>query len=726
MKVLVRGVVQGVGFRPTVYRIATSMGLNGWVQNNGADVIIAIDRDAEEFVRRLRAELPPLARLDSVEIVDEEVVAEGFRIVPSSSGQRGVGIPNDSAICDDCLREMFTPGQRRYLYPFTNCTNCGARFTIIEDMPYDRAETSMRDFPMCPDCRNEYDDPMARRFHHQTISCPRCGPEYYLLDRNGRRIDVDDPIAFFAEQMERGAIGVAKSWGGMHICCSLPTLPRLRKWYHRDQKPFAVMVRDMDAVRRYGRPDEHEVELLTSPHRPVVLVPRTDEPVNEMISPGLGNVGLFLPYTEMQHILFRHLKSDALVMTSANTPGDPMVLRDSDALDLNAELYLLHNREILNRCDDSVVRSFGRNTFFLRKSRGHIPSPIEVRLKGQAVGVGAQENLTGAVIKDGRLFTTQHIGDGDSPRVVDFLEASIGHFRRLLGVSELDAVGMDMHPGYTNRRMAKEMAYRAGAELVEVQHHWAHAAALLVDAGLDEMVCLTLDGTGYGADGQAWGGEVLHATLDEYDRVAHLEGFPLLGGEMAVKDPRRLVFALSAKAGLPLPYFEDRDAAVLLKLMDRSVTTTGFGRVLDAVSCYLGICQTRTYDGEPAMKLEPFLERGRRSIPMKAEVRSGVVGTVDLFRQLVGSSGTREDRAYSFTAALLEALVDAAVDDASATGVDRIGLTGGVSYNSTICAMAKTMVEERGLVFVCPDRLPNGDGCVSSGQAAVALRKVGK
>ena len=397
MKVLVRGVVQGVGFRPTVYRIATSMGLNGWVQNNGADVIIAIDRDAEEFVRRLRAELPPLARLDSVEIVDEEVVAEGFRIVPSSSGQRGVGIPNDSAICDDCLREMFTPGQRRYLYPFTNCTNCGARFTIIEDMPYDRAETSMRDFPMCPDCRNEYDDPMARRFHHQTISCPRCGPEYYLLDRNGRRIDVDDPMAFFAEQMERGRSAWPRA-GGMHLLFAargpisgmVPPRP----------EAFAVM-NDMDAVRRYGRPDEHEVELLTSPHRPVVLVPRTDEPVNEMISPGLGNVGLFLPYTEMQHILFRHLKSDALVMTSANTPGEPMVLRDSDALDLNAELYLLHNREILNRCDDSVVRSFGRNTFFLRKSRGHIPSPIEVRLKGQAVGVGAQENLTGAVIKTG-------------------------------------------------------------------------------------------------------------------------------------------------------------------------------------------------------------------------------------------------------------------------------------------------------------------------------------
>jgi hydrogenase maturation protein HypF len=723
MRIVVRGVVQGVGFRPTVYRIATSMGLNGWVQNNGSNVIIAVDRDADEFVKRLHEELPPLARLDSVEIVEGDVHDEGFHIVPSSVGQRGVGIPNDSAMCDDCRREMLTPGGRRYHYPFTNCTNCGARFTIIEDLPYDRGKTSMHEFPMCPECRAEYDDPSARRFHHQTICCPRCGPHYYLLDEEGKRIAADDPVAYFAKQMERGAIGVAKSWGGMHLCCSLATLPRLRRWYRREQKPFAVMVRDMEAVRRYGRPDEHEEELLRSPHRPVVLVPRTGDPMNDLISPGLGNVGLFLPYTEMQHLLFHHLKEDALVMTSANTPGEPMVLRDSDALDLKAELYLLHDREILNRCDDTVVRSFGRNTFFLRKSRGHIPSPIDVGLKGSAVGVGAQENLAGAVIKDGRMYTTQYIGDGDSPRVIDFLDASIGHLRRLLGVDELDAVGVDLHPGYTNRRMAKEMAQSAGAELVEVQHHWAHAAALMLDAGLDEIVCLTLDGTGYGADGQAWGGEVLHATFDDYERVAHLEGFPLLGGEMAVRDPRRLVFALSARAGLPLPYFSERDASVLIKLMDRSVTTTGFGRVLDAVSCYLDICQVRTYDGEPAMKLEPYLERGSRTVPMKAELRSGIVGTVDLFRQLADSKGSKEDRAHSFTAALLEALVDAAADDASASGVKDIGLTGGVSYNTTICSLVKSMVEERGLRFVCPDRLPNGDGCISSGQAAVALKK---
>jgi len=725
MWIAIRGVVQGVGFRPTVYRIATSMGLNGWVQNNGADVLIAIDRDADKFINRLQSELPPLARIDSIQVTDgDDAIKKGFHIIPSSSGEHGVGIPNDSAVCDDCLREMSTPSNRRYMYPFTNCTNCGARFTIIEDLPYDRSKTSMSKFNMCKDCKAEYDDALARRFHHQTISCPQCGPHYYLLDHDGTPIEADDPIAHFAEQMRQGRIGVAKSWGGMHICCSLPTIPRLREWYHRDQKPFAVMIRDIEALRKYGNPNEHEVELITSFHRPVVLIPQTDEPINELISPGLDNVGLFLPYTEMHHILFSHLKDDALVMTSANTPGDPMVLDDVDALDLKAELYLLHDRKIVNRCDDSVVRSFNQNVFFLRKSRGHIPSPIDVGLKGQAVGIGAQENLTGAVINDGKLFTTQYIGDGTSPRVIDFLELSIDYLQRLLGVSELDAIGMDLHPGYSNRKLAKEIASDAGAELVEVQHHWAHAAALLLDAGIDETVCLTLDGTGYGDDGQAWGGEVIHTTLDNYRRVAHLEGFPLLGGEMAVRDPRRLVFALSAKADLPLPYFRDNEATILMKLMDKSIISTGFGRILDAVSCYFEICQKRTYDGEPAMKLEPHLARGKRNIPMKAELRSGVVNTTDTFRQLVASKGSIEDRAYSFTAALLESLVDAAADEAISLGIDNIGLTGGVSYNTTICAIVKSMVENRGLRFVCPNRLPNGDGGISSGQAAVALKKV--
>jgi hydrogenase maturation protein HypF len=349
---------------------------------------------------------------------------------------------------------MFDPRDRRHLFPFTNCTDCGARFTVIEDLPYDREKTSMRDFPICEECRREYEDPADRRFHHQTISCSKCGPSFYLLDEEGKRVE-GDAVRTFASLLEQGAIGVAKSWGGMHLCCTLPTLPKMREWYRRKEKPFAIMVRDLDAVHRYGDPEPFEEELLTSTHRPIVLIRKKESEVAELISPGLGNIGLFLPYTEMQQLLFHYLKLDALVMTSANVPGEPMVLRDEDALDLGAEYYLLHDRQIINRCDDSVVRAFGRSTFFIRKSRGHVPSSQPFDAKGSAIGVGAQENIAGALAFHGRIHQTQYIGDGSSYGVIEFLESALDYQMRLLGVDRVDVVGLDMHPGYTTRKLAK-------------------------------------------------------------------------------------------------------------------------------------------------------------------------------------------------------------------------------------------------------------------------------
>lgn len=726
MRIVVHGVVQGVGFRPTVHRVATSMGLNGFVLNNGSNVVIEVDRDAEEFAQRLREQLPPLATIDSLEIVkgmDERELGEGFRIVPSMSGQRGVSIPTDMAMCDRCRSEMLDPSDRRYLFPFTNCTDCGARFTIIEDLPYDREETAMRTFPMCDDCRREYSDPSNRRFHHQTVSCPRCGPSYYLMDGKGRRVE-GQPIPAFASLLEDGAIGVAKSWGGMHICCTLDSLERLRAWYRRREKPFAVMVRDMEAALRYSQPDGFERSLLLSPHRPIVLVPKRTSPITELISPGLGNIGLFLPYTEMQNLLFTYLGPDALVMTSANVPGEPMVLRDEDALSLGAEYYLMHDREIVNRCDDSVVRAFEGKTYYIRKSRGSIPSSLPLPMKGEAVGVGAQEHIAGALASGGRVYQTQHIGDGSSYGVIDFLESALGYQRRLLGVDRVQAVGVDLHPGYSTRRLGRSLAERWGAELVEVQHHWAHAAALMVDARLDEIVALTLDGTGYGADGAAWGGEVLHATFESYQRIGHLQELPLLGGEKAVYDVRRLAFAMSEMAGIGTDYFGDDEAVLLRKLMARSPRTTSLGRVLDALACHLGVCSYRSYDGEPAMKLERHLEAGREMEGIEVAREGNVVMTVPMFAQMAGLKGPVDDLARSYVKAVLTGLVDVAVDGAEARGLGAIGLTGGVSYNHTVSMLVKRMVEAKGLRFVCPDRLPNGDGCISTGQCAIALSRM--
>ncbi len=706
--------------------MATSLGLNGYVFNDGSGVVIEIEGDANEFIAQLKAHLPPLSRIDSLEIVDKsvaEAMEKGFKILPSQKGVKGVSVPNDVAICDPCKKEMFDPFNRRYHYPFTNCTDCGARFSIIEDLPYDREMTSMRSFPICEDCRREYEGKGDRRFHHQTISCSVCGPKYYLMDRSGRKIE-GEPISNFAANLHEGAIGVSKSWGGMHLCCTLATLPRFREWYRRKEKPFALMVRDMDAVERFSGPNQFEKELLLSSQRPIVLVSKKESEVTELISPGLGNIGIFLPYTEMQHLLFSYLAEDALIMTSANVPGDPMVINDLDALNLKADCYLMHDREIVNRCDDSVVRGFQGHTFYIRRSRGSVPSFVATRSSGSAIGMGGQEHIAGAVARDGRIYQTQYIGDASSYGVMEFLEQALRYQMRLLDLDDVQAVGVDLHPGYSTRRLGRRLAEEMGAELVEVQHHWAHAASLMLESGLDEIVALTLDGTGYGSDGTAWGGEVLYSNFETYHRIGHLQELPLLGGERAIHDVRRLVFAMAESGGWRYEGFDEGEATLLRKLQPSSPRTTSFGRVLDAVSCYLDVCDYRSYDGEPAMKLERLLESGSDSVAFELVREGNLIRSVDMFHQLVESHGKPQDRAYSYVLALIRGLVDIAVEGAEKHGIDCIGISGGVSYNATISAMAKSMIEQSGFKFICHDVLPNGDGGVAAGQSAIALNKL--
>ncbi|MCE5297001.1 MAG: carbamoyltransferase HypF [Euryarchaeota archaeon] len=724
MRITVQGIVQGVGFRPTVYRIATSLGLHGSVQNNGSNVVIEIDGDPDMFLKELKAALPPLARLDKVTVSegigDEEPHRTDFRIIKSETGEKGVSIPNDFAICDDCRREMFDLSDRRYLFPFTNCTDCGARFTIIDDLPYDREKTSMRSFPMCDDCRKEYEDPSDRRFHHQTISCPRCGPKYYLLDGEGRRIE-GDPVEVFSDALVEGKVGIIKSWGGMHICSTIQNIADLRKWYRRKEKPFAVMVKDMEAVRRYARPTAYEIELLTSGHRPIVLAQKVENEVTELISPGLGNIGLFLPYTEMQNMLFSRLAVDALVMTSANVPGEPMVIDDEGALSLGADVYLMHDREIINRCDDSVVRAHGDRTSFIRRSRGYVPFNIPFPFKGTAIGLGAQENIVGSIAYGSKLHCTQYIGDSSSAGVLEYLEASIAHLRRMLGVETIDAIGIDLHPAYSTRRLGMRLSEELEAELVDVQHHWAHGAALMLDNDLDDLVTITIDGTGYGADGKAWGGEVLDCTFDDYVRAGHLQEVPLLGGERAVYDIRRLVFAAERTIGREGSYFDGKDAELFVKMLPKSTSSTSLGRLMDTVSCALGICEYRSYDGEPAMKLERWLEAGKVD-PSFRYVREGdVIMSLDMLPYVLDGKGRKEDIAATYIHAVLEGLVDIAAERARTSGRDIIGVTGGVSYNWTVTRWIEHMAAERGLRTVIPKELANGDGCISAGQCAIAL-----
>ena len=717
MKIRISGTVQGVGFRPAVYRVACSLGLSGNVWNDGSDVVIDTDGDTT-FLDELKRNLPPLAVIESIDVEKTRYEGKkGFSILVSEDGSGRVGIPTDTAVCGNCMNDMMIG--RRKGYEFTTCTDCGARFTLLSRLPYDRHNTSMSDFKMCQTCESEYNDPNDRRFHHQTICCPECGPKYRLTDRGGAPVP-GDPVKEFAKIISKGKIGIAKSWGGMHICAVPEKIDELREWYGRPQKPFALMARDMTAVKRYALPTAEETEQMMSAHRPIVLVKKILSEMTENVSPGLDNIGMFLPYTGMQHMLFSHLDEDALIMTSANLPGEPMILDDDHILELNADAYLLHDQKIVNRADDSVLRMNGKNVSFIRKSRGHIPSYITTDLKGDAVSIGAQENLTASVAVEGRIWTTQHIGDGGSLGVPEYLDEAVRSLMRMLG-SGPSVIAMDLHPGYSNRRLGRILSEEFGAEIIEVQHHWAHAASLLADNQEEECVAISVDGTGYGADGNAWGGEILLADMERYERIAHLQNIPLLGSEKALYDLKRLKFAIDEMNGISSELFNDRDSEILRKMVPSSVRTSSFGRLLDSLAFTLGVCERRTYDGEPAMKMEPLLSRGRMIEGFETELKGKEVMTAGLFSRIDGKCN-RNDTAYSIVRNVIRVMVMTACDAADSAGIKKIGLTGGVSYSSPICSMVEEEVKNRGLDLLVHRRVPNGDGGISVGQAAIALR----
>ncbi len=709
MKIIVRGIVQGVGFRPTVARIAKKLGIKGYVLNKGSYVEIFVEEDYEKFLEELMRNLPPLARIEAIELKEEppDEKYNGFEIKRSKDAMRTSIIPPDTAICEKCLSEVFDPSNRRYLYPFTNCTNCGARFSLIEDIPYDRERTSMKDFEMCEECLREYLDPASRRYDAQTISCPKCGPKFYFIEE-GRRVYVENPIEEFAEKIDSGKIGAIKGWGGFHIVCRLSEIPRLRKIIRRPQKPFAVMFRSIERIEEVLYVNELERRLLLSRARPIVLLKKkVRAPPLEYASPGLPNVGAYLPYSALHHILFYYLSSDEIVMTSGNFPGEPMAIKDSEIVRIPLDAYLSHERRIANRVDDSVVRVFKRSTFFIRRSRGYVPLPFEVDYEERVLSLGAEMNLTFSVSKGGKLYPSQHIGDGGNLRVLQFMEEMIGKFKRWLGISEFDKVAVDMHPGYSTRALAE----RFFENVTKIQHHHAHAASLLFDVGLEEAIILTLDGTGYGDDGKIWGGEVLFSTYSNYERIGSLAEVQMPAGERAIWEPRLMYLSYVQKAGggeEPPP---------------KGPMTTSMGRFLDALSYALGVCRTASYDGEPAMKLETLLELGRNERKFEVEIRTEngrkVVDPARYFLELPKGNMEKARFAYSLVWGTISALVEIACEEAERRGIDHIGISGGVSYDIPICEMFEREVKERGKIPIFHSKVPNGDAGISIGQNVI-------
>ena len=751
VKVNVTGIVQGVGFRPFIYRIAVKNGLKGYVRNRGdAGVEILLEgkeKNIQNFMRDLRAKKPPLAQMHEIITakLEGEEEHEKFTIHKSSDEAElsGSVIPPDIAICNDCLKELRDPKDQRYEYFFITCTNCGPRFTIIEKLPYDRENTTMQDFPMCSFCQSEYTDPLNRRFHAQTVACPKCGPKAYLTTHKGELIEHKDPIREAGKLLTEGFILAIKGYGGFHVATSTTKdepLVRLRKVKHRSQKPFAIMARSLEDIQTFAELSEKEAELLASHSRPIVLLNKSAEYyLSDLIAPRLHNVGVMLPYTGLHYILFDEADEPAFVMTSANPPNQPIIKDNEEALQKlggTVDYFLFHNRQIAHRCDDSVVRMHNKDLVFIRRSRGYAPAPIMLRGKAKrcVVGLGGELNNTACILLGNKAFISQHIGDVENVETRDFLKDATKHLIRLTN-SKVEAVACDLHPKFTTTKLAHDLAEENNWQLVQVQHHYAHIAALMAEHDIKEIVGICCDGYGYGVDGEAWGGEILLCTSESSDfkRVAHLEKQPLIGGDLATRYPLRTAAGiLFKKADVErwllqnkkyFPHGESEIQIVLQQLeKDHSIIgTTSCGRVLDAVAAVLGICYERTYEGEPAMKLESTAIKGTDVLNLQPIIKDNILDTTQMLLEIFEKreKHSKADLAYSAHAYLAKGLATLAVEKASENNIKTIGFSGGVACNEILALTMRKVVKSAGLGFLVHEAVPPGDGGLSFGQAVV-------
>ncbi|MDI6876108.1 MAG: carbamoyltransferase HypF [Methanomicrobiales archaeon] len=731
-KILVRGIVQGVGFRPFVYAQALQLGIRGTVKNTGSEVeIVAYGDRFEEFLGAV-SRGPPLSRIDSVEVhaVNGEA-PPAFEILPSGTGALSGFIPPDVAVCRECLEDILQEGGRYENYWATSCVNCGPRYSIIRGIPYDRERTSMAEFPLCPACRREYSDPACRRHHAQTIACAACGPQLALLDAGGGPVETPDPIRETARLLDSGRIVAVRGMGGFHIACIEESAGELKRRLGRTEQPFAIMVKP-EALDALAIVSPEERQALTSPERPIVVLRKRDPLAHSSIS-NLHTLGCMLPYTGLHHLLFTRLEHPLLIMTSANMPGDPMITDTGTAvrrLGKDVDFFLVHNRAILNRCDDSVVRS----GYIIRLSRGCAPKRRRIDLgRRQILGVGPELNSNISLYKDGFCITSPHIGHVRNPPTLAYLQETEEKLRRLIG-ARYDTIAHDLHPAFLSTRFAASLAGEFGADLVAVQHHRAHIAA----ATMEPCIGIAIDGVGYGDDGRVWGGEIFAGAVPHLERVAHLESVPMPGGDLATRFPERMLYGILPESGT-LELLGDRgwsdvELGVLERQVERGVHvawTSSAGRVLDAAAALLGICRERTYDGEPAMRLEAAAFRGRPEpwpLAYRQSERCEILETRTIlaeafrrFQRTAGLTSAERERTVADIAAsvqfnLARGIAALAIHASEQSGIETIVLSGGVAYNDAIRTTIAEELAGRGLTLAVHAEYPLGDGCISYGQ----------
>jgi len=759
---LVCGVVQGVGFRPFVYRIAMEEGVTGFIGNDTDGVTIEIEGPGERveaFLVRLRAEAPPLARIDSVAVRELGLKGDeaGFRIVSSEvRGRVSTGIPADAATCGDCLRELLDPKDRRYRYPFLNCTNCGPRFTITRRIPYDRPQTSMARFPMCPVCQREYDDPMNRRFHAQPNACWECGPRVWVFETaDSGEISGDEAVEQAIQMLADGCIMAIKGIGGFHLsvdAMNQVAVMRLRERKRRYGKPLAVMVRDLNAARKLCALSAEEETLLTSSARPIVLAEsREGNGIAEGVAPGIPWLGVFLPYAPLQHLLFADGRLEALVMTSANLSEEPIAIDNDEArarLGGIADGFLMHDREILQRCDDSVAAVVDGAPQLVRRARGFVPLGVELPAglgfdAPPLLAVGGHLKNVFALARGRRVYQSQHLGDLENLTGLEFFKESLAHLIRTFEI-EPRTVVHDLHPGYLSTGWAREWAQEKGLALMAVQHHHAHVAGCMAEHGLEgEAIGLALDGTGYGTDGRIWGGEVLIVRLDGFERFAHLEYVPMPGGEAAIREPWRMALGALHAAGfnveagevLRLLGAQERDARVLKRMMERGVNTpltSSLGRLFDAAAAVVLGRRHVDYEAQAAIELEGIAVDEPDDDPGYAMDLMGGnwaareparIGVAPLWRELVDDlhAGTSKARiAARFHAGVAAGFVRASVAARAATAVNRVVMSGGCMHNRRLARLLRVKLEAEGFEVFQHRQVSPGDGGLSYGQAVVA------
>jgi hydrogenase maturation protein HypF len=767
----VTGIVQGVGFRPFVYGLAVHMGLSGWVRNTSGGVNIQLDGTSDAldaFVNSLKSELPPLARIDTLDVsFDAPHGFVGFEIVHSEAVAGAFQpISPDMSICPDCLQELLDPSNRRYRYPFINCTNCGPRFTIITDIPYDRPNTTMAPFAMCTDCAAEYSNPLDRRFHAQPVACSVCGPQVWLEDADGRRIaERDDAILAVQKLLADGKIVAIKGLGGFHLACdatNMESVVELRRRKLRVDKPFALMMPDLATIERHCFINAAERAGLESRQRPIVLLRRRpDCPIVDEVAPGQASLGVMLPYTPLHYLLFAPdagtrnspIKTQPLVMTSGNLSDEPIATGNDEArlhLASLADAFLMHNRDIRTRCDDSVariinVRESDNNRitpsfYFLRRSRGYAPDPIRLPFEvPQLLATGPELKNTFCVTRQQYAFISHHIGDMENFETLRSFEDGVEYFERMFRIHP-EAIVCDLHPDYLSSRYALQRAQRDDLQVFRVQHHHAHIAACMADNGLDDshpVIGLAFDGTGYGADGAIWGGEFLVADYSGYQRPYHLDYFPLPGGDAAIKRPARTALALLWQLGLdwddslaPVQNlcFEERQALrIQLERGLNTPLTSSMGRLFDAVAALAGVRQTVNYEAQAAIEFETAVDPLELGV-YRFDIRENVVDMGGAVRGLladVASGLSVPVISARFHNGLAELARQVCVEIRRQTGINEVALSGGVWQNMALLERVIQGLNNDGFVVYLHHQVPANDGGLSLGQALVGAARFG-